>query len=62
MRPLVVLLAASLLISMPPAQAQKPDIGDQAPEFTLENLDGSGPVSLSDFRGQVVFIFFLGYS
>ena len=52
----------SLLAFDLPVQAQTPAIGDPAPEFTLEDLDGNGPVSLGDFRGQVVFIFFLGYS
>ena len=32
-------------------------IGDQAPDFTLPNQDGT-PVSLSDFRGQKVALYF----
>ena len=32
-------------------------IGDKAPEFTLENKDGV-PVSLSDFRGRRVVLYF----
>lgn len=35
--------------------------GEQAPDFTLEGLDG-GQVSLSDFRGKVVLINLFGYN
>ena len=38
-----------------------PRVGDPAPDFTLDRLDG-GQAALSDFEGQVVLIFFLGYS
>jgi peroxiredoxin len=31
-----------------------------APEFTLESLDGEN-ISLSDFKGKVVYIFWFGY-
>lgn len=31
--------------------------GEQAPEFTLESSDGK-PVSLQDFRGKRVVLFF----
>ncbi len=41
------------------AQAQR--VGDPAPNFRLDRLDG-GQATLSDFDGQVVLIFFLGYS
>jgi peroxiredoxin Q/BCP len=34
-----------------------PDAGDVAPEFTLEDQDGS-PVSLADFRGRKVVLYF----
>jgi peroxiredoxin len=43
------------------AGGQAPQVGDQALDFTLEQLDG-GPVSLSDFRGKVVFLNFFGYN
>ena len=41
--------------------AQAPQVGDPAPDFVLDRLDG-GQATLSDFEGQVVLIFFLGYS
>ena len=41
--------------------AQVPRVGDPAPNFLLDRLDG-GQAALSDFQGQVVLIFFLGYS
>jgi peroxiredoxin Q/BCP len=33
------------------------DVGQPAPEFTLPDQDGT-PVSLSDFRGQRVVVYF----
>ena len=41
--------------------AQAPQVGDPAPDFVLDRLDG-GQASLSDFEGQVVLIFFLGFN
>lgn len=35
------------------------DSGDTAPSFTLESVDGV-QVSLDDFRGKVVLLFFFG--
>ena len=49
------MLAASAL------DAQVPQIGDPAPDFLLDRVDG-GQAGLSDFEGQVVLIFFLGHS
>ena len=37
-----------------------PRIGDPAPDFVLDRVDG-GQAALSDFEGQVVLIFFLGF-
>ena len=41
-------------------EAQVPRAGDPAADFRLDRLDG-GQATLSDFEGQVVLIFFLGY-
>ena len=35
--------------------------GEQAPDFTLQQLDGA-QVSLSDFRGKVVLINLFGFN
>ena len=32
--------------------------GDQAPDFSLPGMDGSGSVSLDDYRGKVVYLDF----
>lgn len=36
------------------------NIGEKAPEFTLTSHDGN-TVSLSDYQGKVVYIFFFGW-
>lgn len=54
-------LCGLLALGATSAPAQAPEPGDEAPDFTLESLDG-GRVSLSDFRGRVVFINFFGFS
>ncbi len=51
----LAMLAASAL------DARTPRVGDPAPDFRLDRVDG-GQAALSDFEGQVVLIFFLGYS
>lgn len=35
--------------------------GEEAPDFTLQQLDG-GQVSLSDFRGKVVLVNLFGFN
>lgn len=35
------------------------NVGDPAPDFTLQSLD-DGEISLSDYHGKVVYLFFLG--
>ena len=52
-------LVAMVLTAVP--VAAQTIVGSEALDFTLDSLDG-GPVSLSDFRGQVVLINFFGYS
>ncbi len=47
---------------LPPADLNRIKIGEAAPDFTLENLDGK-PITLSDYNGQkiVVLVFYRGY-
>jgi len=35
-------------------------VGDPAPDFTLNKLSG-GKITLSDFEGKIVYIFWFGY-
>lgn len=37
--------------------AQIPQVGDKAPDFTLESIDGKS-ISISDFRGKTVLVVF----
>lgn len=41
-----------------PALVESPLIGQPAPDFTLDNLDGTGSVSLADLEGQIVVMNF----
>ncbi|ATD70486.1 MULTISPECIES: thioredoxin-dependent thiol peroxidase [Gordonia] len=41
----------------PPAEAQRLSVGDRAPAFTLPDANGN-PVSLSDYAGQKVIVYF----
>ncbi len=41
------------------ALAERPKVGDPAPDFELEQLNG-GLVTLSELRGQVVLLNFFG--
>jgi peroxiredoxin Q/BCP len=45
-----------------PTDLERVKAGDQAPDFTLENMDGKR-ISLSDFRGKknVVLVFYRGH-
>jgi len=52
----MILFAGSVLAGCG-GEAATPQIGDEAPDFTLENIEG-GRVSLSDFRGKPVIIAF----
>ncbi len=50
-----------LLLGVSPLQAQLPQVGRPAPDFTLELLTG-GLLSLSDLAGRPVLLNFLGYN
>lgn len=45
-----------------PTDLERITVGDQAPDFTLEDTDGNR-ISLSDFRGKkhVVLVFYRGH-
>lgn len=47
---------------LPPADLNRVRVGDPAPDFTLQDLDGKR-VTLSQFRSQkkVVLVFYRGY-
>ena len=46
------------LFSYTPLLAQK--VGEKAPDFTHNTLS-HGSISLSDFRGKVIYLFFFGH-
>ena len=54
---LLALVAAGLLSLAVPAAAL-PEVGSQAPDFTLTSLDGETEYTLSELKGQVVYIDF----
>ena len=47
--------------NLPPTDLDRIKVGQSAPDFTLENMDGK-QVSLSEFRGKksVVLVFYRG--
>ena len=53
-------LATLAVLGASALNAQVPQVGDPAPDFRLDRVDG-GQAVLSDFEGQVVLIFFLGF-
>ena len=48
-------------IELKPTDLERVKVGDAAPDFTLENMDGNR-ISLSNFRGKtsVVLVFYRG--
>jgi cytochrome oxidase Cu insertion factor (SCO1/SenC/PrrC family) len=48
--------------NLPPTELDRVKLGQPAPDFTLQNVDGTN-VSLSDFRGKksVVLVFYRGH-
>lgn len=36
-------------------------VGTEAPDFSLNSLE-NGQITLSDFRGKVVYLYFFGYN
>jgi len=48
-------------MELKPTDLERIKVGDTAPDFTLENLDGNR-ISLSDFQGKknVILVFYRG--
>jgi peroxiredoxin len=56
--PIIIVVTALILISaIGCGTATIPQVGDKAPAFTLESIDGKN-ISLSDFQGKIVLIVF----
>ena len=53
--------AAGAMLIAAAAFAQTPGVGSPAPEFTHTSLE-HGQIKLSDYRGKVVYLFFLGHN
>lgn len=53
---LTIIASVSLLI-LSCGTAQIPQVGDNAPDFTLESIDGES-ISINDFRGKTVLVVF----
>jgi len=54
---ILVTIALISLVMLSCSTAKIPQVGDKAPDFTLESIDGKS-TSLSDFQGKVVLIVF----
>ncbi len=52
-----IIASVALIMACSGSPATCPEIGAQAPDFTLETIDGES-LSLSDFRGNTVLIVF----
>ncbi len=57
----VLVLRVSLVGVRPPELVPGPEVGYQAPDFTLSTL-GGGEVTLSNLQSQPVFINFWSYT
>jgi peroxiredoxin len=54
---ILVAIALISLVMISCSTAKIPEVGDKAPDFTLESTDGKS-ISLSDFQGKVVLLVF----
>ena len=53
------ILALAIQLFVSGAAIAVPQVGDEAPNFVLESLDGS-EIELTDFRGKVLLVNFFG--
>jgi len=51
------LVLLSVVLIPPASLAQAVKIGDVAPDFTVQSLDGKRSIHVSDFRGRRVLIY-----
>jgi cytochrome oxidase Cu insertion factor (SCO1/SenC/PrrC family) len=60
--PVVAQLGPKDAVNLPATELERVKVGQSAPDFTLEDVDGKN-ISLSDFRGKksVVLVFYRGY-
>jgi len=60
--PAIAQLGAKDAAKLPPTDLDRIKVGQPAPDFTLENVDGR-KVSLSDYHGKqnVVLVFYRGH-
>ena len=56
----IAITLLTMALNAAPAKAQTV-VGQPALDFSLESLDGD-LITLSDLQGQVVLLFFLGYT
>ncbi len=54
---MLAIIILTSLVMMSCSTAQIPQVGDKAPDFTLESIDGKS-ISISDFRGKTVLVVF----
>lgn len=54
---LVIIVSIAVVMASCGGTAKIPQVGDKAPDFILESIDGKS-ISLSDFRGKTVLIVF----
>ncbi|MEY5048261.1 MAG: hypothetical protein RLZZ175_1620 [Bacteroidota bacterium] len=61
MKNLFILIASAFLFFSCKKQEVNPETGEVAPAFSLKDLNGN-TVQMSDYKGKVVLLFFLGNS
>ena len=56
-----ILIAAAVLLLIASGAMGQPGVGDEAPPFSYSTVS-SGTVSLADYAGKVVYLYFYGYN